>query len=579
MTSQINDLGNVWSGFNRIAVKGPIRVSHKVHPQLQMHLEFFECAVRNKSRLSLPATFGVLPEIENAPPNSSQSQLQVWVAPKYSTAVVAGIVAPVINGTYINAGPDPNGNTVYSTDGLVHDSGTFTQIYYDTGTNKWCLMSMESDLVVGLWTSTTTGNSNPWGLVYDTVTGTGTPTITETTAYAFPTRQKEVKGYSKHICSATERISVQPYGTGAQADANIWKSEATQLDDAHEILKNIIINSTSTHEYFEWSPEGQQYLIVKEDIVYSPTSTATTWSGTYLRSYEHVHCNWWIRRDKYYQTVTEVITGYNKWICKATRTITFSASASIPASNIWKASSKELVSGVFTVNDYTVVTTKTDHTYSKWIPSMGQFMTVTESLVESPADTTPDFDTGTKLMTTYEHQHCAWWVKTVEDYSDLGEVSYKQAKSYYWPAVLESIELASVTGQYNDNGTVRDYVHHITADVRMKEAYSGLCEATITKTFETSGSAGTMVSPLMIGDAFAYQGIFFNLSVPECLHGALRIREMVGTYHPTLKAGQFRIKQYPATSQAVWPATVTVISYEPMGGGFIKTQTVYARPS
>lgn len=224
----------------------------------------------------------------------------------------------------------------------------------------------------------------------------------------------------------------------------------------------------------------------------------------------------------------------------------------------------------------TYITSSPTRKRSRWIEQFNQFIEVEESMVQSPLSTAPSFDSGSQTYTSYEHERCDWYVKRVEKLSGLATLTYKDSLPYYFPPVLTFLEVAAVMAEWDDNGTTREYIHHVTADVRFKEAYNGLCDANVTKTFEVS-STGTSVSPKLIPDAFRYEGIFFNLSVPECLHTTRQFTETVGTHHPRY-TNQVRQKTYPGTAQTDW-TSVTVTDHEPFMGGYIKTVTVYSPPS
>ncbi len=76
------EIPTVFRQANHLQITSQILQSHRLHPELNEHLLFFECKVANGSSLPTPLPFGVFAEINNQG-NAHESTLSVWVANGY----------------------------------------------------------------------------------------------------------------------------------------------------------------------------------------------------------------------------------------------------------------------------------------------------------------------------------------------------------------------------------------------------------------------------------------------------------------------------------------------------------------
>jgi hypothetical protein len=77
----MNSLPNVWTQSPNLTLKGPVLRSFRYNARMQTFMDYFECAVANKSQL--PETrFGAFAEIRNRG-NANIAYLEVWTAPGF----------------------------------------------------------------------------------------------------------------------------------------------------------------------------------------------------------------------------------------------------------------------------------------------------------------------------------------------------------------------------------------------------------------------------------------------------------------------------------------------------------------
>lgn len=202
---------------------------------------------------------------------------------------------------------------------------------------------------------------------------------------------------------------------------------------------------------------------------------------------------------------------------------------------------------------------------------------VKSSVAEAASDYPSDLQLNGSVyeFVEYEEVKCGWYVKTIEQLTAGEGFTYGTTRSKFWPAVMESFEVAELTGE-TDAG--EEYIASILLDVRYKESYNGPCQASIQR--EWQPFAPTDLKPIqMITDAFQYQGIFFNFTSPESLHPTVTIEEFVGE-HPVLLDNQFRVKTFPGTALTDWPPSI-IYQEDPVPykGGFIWETVTIQSPS
>lgn len=416
-------------------------------------------------------------------------------------------------------------------------------------------------------------NCNKSRAIIHTPTWVGNPS-----APVFSARSRSIVGLNEWICAATE--TKQIVGTSATADtgATVWESELTYVDAVHREKRTITVVSAPIRKSVRWHAQAEQFVNVTEQAVYKTSGIASSFAGGVLTTYEHLRCDWYIERKETFVDVEIELAGVGEYICTAVRHIKVGArtTLSIPSADVWEGEITE-VDDIFEIAKYVLVVTKPLHKSTLWIEEFGQYITVTEQLAELEAYVAPAWVAGTKLYTTYSHLRCKWYLSRVEDYSTLVAASFATVRNYTWPAVLTTWEISPVMAQVEVNGVMKQYIDHIVVDARLKE-YSGLCNAHVKREFVTSGIASlTMVDTLMKGDTIRYEGIFFSVSIPECLHVGIAIAESVGSWHPTLVPGQMRSKSYLATTKTDWPNHITLIELVPLSAGFMKeTVTIYS---
>ena len=203
----------------------------------------------------------------------------------------------------------------------------------------------------------------------------------------------------------------------------------------------------------------------------------------------------------------------------------------------------------------------------------GGVIQVIEEVV--PAGTTGTALNSSGVFSEVTPINTVWSVKTTRKATDLGTgddaISYQSVVNYSWPAVLIGINFFAVE---HKNG----YLMRYGWDILMKEAYSGPCKALITEQWT--------VNPVTISGVTYMQptGIFFdfpmtrNFSIPECLHGAITLNEVVGSSHPTLAPATTN-KTFAATNFTDWPNSIIAgVQQAPYRGGYRTRTTLVYKP-
>lgn len=143
---------------------------------------------------------------------------------------------------------------------------------------------------------------------------------------------------------------------------------------------------------------------------------------------------------------------------------------------------------------------------------------------------------------------------------------------YSWPAVLDNIEL--MDWRRRDGQTE---IHpKVTYD---PEGYSGPCACTTTRTWSKTAFVIPKVDQ-MLPTGIYYSSPFYNLNVPECLHGAITVQCDIGNTDPTYTQNVGSARTFEATNYVVWPSTITAYdNQEEFRGGFLRTVRVVSKPS
>lgn len=150
--------------------------------------------------------------------------------------------------------------------------------------------------------------------------------------------------------------------------------------------------------------------------------------------------------------------------------------------------------------------------------------------------------------------------------------SYNTNVDYSLPAVLDQIDL--MDWDRNDGGV------DIRPAVRFNpEQYTGPCKALVTRQWrKTPFTLGDIDQ--MIPTRVNYSGPFFELNIPECLHGVVSAQCDTGTSDPEYAANSGSTRYFSATNFLAWPDTMTIDdSQQPYAGGYLRTIRVLTTPT
>jgi hypothetical protein len=163
-------------------------------------------------------------------------------------------------------------------------------------------------------------------------------------------------------------------------------------------------------------------------------------------------------------------------------------------------------------------------------------------------------------------------VSSGENHPYIAVSSYVTSINYTLPAVLNTIDFMSWTR--NDGGV------DIRPAVRFNpEQYSGPCKVTITRQWKQSPfTLGNVIQ--LIPSRVNYSAPFFELNIPECLHGIIEAVCDIGTSDPEYTQNTGSKRYFSATNYTAWPPTMTIEdSQEPYAGGFLRTTSVLQTPT
>lgn len=171
--------------------------------------------------------------------------------------------------------------------------------------------------------------------------------------------------------------------------------------------------------------------------------------------------------------------------------------------------------------------------------------------------------TGTQLS-------CAWYsIETTQVVGALAS-SYTTNENYYWPPVLEKLELLRWTRR---DGGVDIYPRAVFRT----DGYHGPCKTTVTRSWSAT-LPGVAVPEQMVPTPVHYACPFFTLSIPACLHGVVTAECDIGNTDSTYTQNSLSTRQVPATNYTEWPEDITFEDVEPFRGGFLKTSRTIYRP-
>lgn len=175
-----------------------------------------------------------------------------------------------------------------------------------------------------------------------------------------------------------------------------------------------------------------------------------------------------------------------------------------------------------------------------------------------------------------EGLNTAWAIQTLKQLPGLGGAetktrSYETTVNFSWPRVLRSPLLGVIPSADGGIGKI-----WFAPDWKRPRFY-GACKAIVTETWsKTEPSIATPTQ--MMEDSVIFDGALLQISIPECLHKALRLFESSGD--GTRDWAPYQLTQdYKATNYVDWPATVTSQDEcEPVNGGFLRRTIVVHRP-
>lgn len=150
--------------------------------------------------------------------------------------------------------------------------------------------------------------------------------------------------------------------------------------------------------------------------------------------------------------------------------------------------------------------------------------------------------------------------------------SYTGNIDYTWPPVIQFVEF--MDWERRDGGID---IHPRV--VFKRERYTGpcACETTVTwsKTKFTIAAADTVLP-----NGGHYGSPFFNVSLPDCLHGNLAFQCNIGNTDPDYKQNVGSMRILLATNETDWPSELTIEDDQrPFRGGYLRTVRKVYPPS
>lgn len=170
----------------------------------------------------------------------------------------------------------------------------------------------------------------------------------------------------------------------------------------------------------------------------------------------------------------------------------------------------------------------------------------------------------------------AWSIQTTKELPGLAgnatkTRTYETTVNYRWPRVLRTPVIDVIPAADGGIGKiwfVPDW---------LRPEYYGPCKAIVTDTW--SKDEPTITTPTqMLEDSVTFDGALLQISIPACLHKAIRLFESSGD--GTREYAPYQLAwDYKATNFIDWPASITVQDEcEPVNGGFMRRTVVVQRP-
>jgi hypothetical protein len=200
--------------------------------------------------------------------------------------------------------------------------------------------------------------------------------------------------------------------------------------------------------------------------------------------------------------------------------------------------------------------------------STGRSFEITQELVTAGTEGSAVGIGG--LYSTVEPLNTAWSIRTTRKSTTLTTRQWDDVINFPWPAVLASVNVQTIT----NNGFP---VQVIVTPLWQNYAYNGPCRATIVESWSlTTPAVGTVTS--MVETPIVYQGVFFSVSIPACLHGTITFVESSGTNNPNYDNFS-RTQTFNPTNYTLWPSSILgASSVTPYKGGYLQRSTTSYRP-
>lgn len=186
---------------------------------------------------------------------------------------------------------------------------------------------------------------------------------------------------------------------------------------------------------------------------------------------------------------------------------------------------------------------------------------------------------------------CAWFSVVTElivagtvtvsgDSAVVAVDTYNTDMEYYWPPVLSILNFKSWLRR--DGGADRYPFYKF-----QPEAYSGPCQASITRTWKKTPFTD-VYSERLLPKPINYSSPFYELNVPACLHAELEAECDIGTSDPVYARNIDSAETFEATQmmsngelvdQTTWPATIRAEDQQsPFRGGYLRTTVLVSKP-
>lgn len=143
--------------------------------------------------------------------------------------------------------------------------------------------------------------------------------------------------------------------------------------------------------------------------------------------------------------------------------------------------------------------------------------------------------------------------------------TWKQSVDYYWPPVLDYVNIQVVTVDPAD--AFSDFAGYIVSTIWLVDQYNGPCEGTVVETWYNTVPPD-ILPDVLLPTEIDFQGPELRVQVPRCLHEDVTFFE----------AGYSQF--FRATSPAYWPPTLIVdVDVRPQWNGWIQRVTTINAPT